>query len=131
MRRALIGSIAALASVSSVVLAADIPPPEPVMSWTGFYLGAGGGVGWANLSLDYRRCLLDLNNICADVEDGIFRRSFDESSDGNIIGIVQGGLDWEFVPSFVVGVGADWTFGDVLGIERKFHDEFTGFDSRF
>ena len=55
MRRTLIGSIAALAlaSVSSAALAADIPAPEPapVMSWTGFYLGGGGGIGWAD-----RRC---------------------------------------------------------------------------
>ncbi len=58
MRRTLLGSIAALAlaSASSVALAADIPPPEPVMSWTGFYLGAGGGIGWADLDIDHRRC---------------------------------------------------------------------------
>ena len=61
MRRTLVGLIAALAlgSVSSAALAADIPPPEPVASWTGFYLGAGGGVAWANLNIDHKRCLLD------------------------------------------------------------------------
>ena len=60
MRRTLVGSIAALAlaSASAVALAADIPPPEPVASWTGFYLGAGGGVGWADLSLDHKTCVL-------------------------------------------------------------------------
>ena len=58
MRRALVGSIAALAlgSASSVALAADMPPPEPVASWTGFYLGAGGGAAWADLNLDQRLC---------------------------------------------------------------------------
>ena len=58
MRRTLVGLIAALAlgSVSPAAFAADIPPPEPVASWTGFYLGAGGGVGWADLDINRRRC---------------------------------------------------------------------------
>ena len=52
MRRTLVGIIAALAlgSVSPAAFAADmVPEPAPVASWTGFYLGAGGGVGWADL----------------------------------------------------------------------------------
>ena len=44
----------------------------------------------------------------------IFGSDFEDSSDGDIIGIVQGGFDWEVAPNFVVGVGADWTFGDGL-----------------
>jgi outer membrane immunogenic protein len=138
MRRYLLGSIAALAlgSASSAALAADIPPPEPVMTWTGFYLGAGGGVGWADVSIDHRRCIVDHHDdkecvVFEDKPELDFRRDFDESSDGNIIGIVQGGFDYEVAPSFVVGVGADWTFGDVLGIDRNHHDEFFGFDSRW
>ena len=57
MRRTLVGIIAALAlgSVSPAAFAADmVPEPAPVASWTGFYLGAGGGVGWADLDLDHR-----------------------------------------------------------------------------
>ena len=71
MRRTLVGSIAALAlaSASSAALAADIPPPEPVASWTGFYLGAGGGVGWADLDINRRRCLLDYDGFCDEYFD--------------------------------------------------------------
>ena len=61
MRRTLVGIIAALAlgSVSPAAFAADmVPEPAPVMSWTGFYLGAGGGVGWADLDVNHRRCRL-------------------------------------------------------------------------
>ena len=63
MRRTLVGFIAALAlgGASSMAIAADmaVPEPAPVMSWTGFYLGAGGGVGWADLNIDHKRCELD------------------------------------------------------------------------
>ena len=42
-------------------------------------------------------------------------RDFNDSSDAGIVGIVQGGFDTEVASHFVVGIGADWTFGDVLG----------------
>ena len=144
MRRTLVGLIAALAlgSVSPAAFAADmVPEPAPVMSWTGFYLGAGGGVGWADLDVNHRRCrlahgdhhgelvdIVDNGKVCSedehDIEDFEFRRDFNESGDGNIIGIVQGGFDWELAPQFVVGVGADLTFGDVLGVDRNNHDDY-------
>ena len=138
MRRTLVGFIAALAlgGASSMAIAADmaVPEPAPVMSWTGFYLGAGGGVAWADLNIDHKRCLLDWHDekVCSEDPFDNFHREFDDSSDGGIIGIVQGGFDWEVAPSFVVGVGADWTFGDVLGdLNRNNRDEDFGFDSRW
>jgi opacity protein-like surface antigen len=52
MQRALRGSLAAiaLASLSSAALAADMVPPEPVPSWSGIYLGAGGGIQFGDLT---------------------------------------------------------------------------------
>jgi outer membrane immunogenic protein len=118
-----------------MAIAADmaVPEPAPVMSWTGFYLGAGGGVGWADVSFDHKRCRLDHDDekVCIEDEEDNFRNDFDESSDGDIIGIVQGGFDWEVAPSFVVGIGADWTFGDGIEIERNHHDEEDGWRSRW
>ena len=67
MRRTLVGIIAALAlgSVSPAAFAADmVPEPAPVASWTGFYLGAGGGVGWADLDINRRHCVLDYDGFC-------------------------------------------------------------------
>jgi outer membrane immunogenic protein len=134
MRRTLIGTIAALAlgSVSSAALAADmaVPEPAPVMSWTGFYLGAGGGIGWADFNVDHKRCEWEDDKCSEDPEDN-WKREFDEDSDGDIIGIVQGGFDFEIAPSFVVGVGADWTFGDGIDIERNDHDEEEGWRHRW
>jgi outer membrane immunogenic protein len=127
MRRTFVGSIAALAlaSASSVALAADIPPPEPVMSWTGFYLGGGGGIGWADVDINSRRCarFLDAYDAVDECDPEFdFRREFEESGDGEFVGIVQGGFDWELAPSFVVGVMASWEFADIAN-ERDFDDD--------
>src|SRR4051794_12977708 len=82
MRRGLLGFLAALAlgSVSPAAFAADMAPaPEPVAvgSWTGFYLGAGGGVGWADIDINHRRCLLDWDGNCD--PDNDFHHDFNEN----------------------------------------------------
>jgi outer membrane immunogenic protein len=125
MRRTLLGLIAALAlgSVSPAAFAADmVPEPAPMASWTGFYLGAGGGVGWADFDFSHRHCLLDEYDVCVvdpyDDYEG-YRRNFSESSSGDIIGTVQGGFDYELAPSFVVGVYADWTFGGGISVDHS------------
>src|SRR6478672_11667255 len=134
MRCTLIGLIAAaaLGSVGPAAFAADMaPPPEPapVSSWTGFYLGAGGGVGWADIDINHRRCALDWDGTCD--PDWDFHHDFNENGNGNIIGIVQGGFDWEIANAFVVGIGADWTFGDVLNNDSKHSDDNFGFHDHF
>jgi outer membrane immunogenic protein len=135
MRRTLMGLIAAaaLGSMTPAAFAADmaVPEPAPVMSWTGFYLGAGGGAAWADLDLNHRLCEFDENGVCFEGSD--FHRDFNDSSDVGGVGIVQGGFDYELAPSFVVGVGADATFGDVLGDVNgnRHHDEIFGFDHNF
>jgi outer membrane immunogenic protein len=134
MRRTLVGFIAALAlgSVSPAAFAADmVPEPAPVSSWTGFYLGAGGGVGWADFDVDHKRCVLD-GDVCSDSVDENWHDSGDENSNGDIIGTVQGGFDYELAPSIVFGVYADWTFGDGISIDRNHnHDDWTGFHDHF
>jgi outer membrane immunogenic protein len=133
MRRVLLGLIAAaaLGSVSPAAFAADMaPPPAPVASWTGFYLGAGGGVGWADIDVNHRRCLLDWETGVCDPEND-FHNDFNDHTDGNIIGIVQGGFDYEIAPSFVIGVGADWTFGDLLNNDSNHNDDNNGFHDHF
>jgi outer membrane immunogenic protein len=145
MRRTLIGTIAALAlgSVSSAALAADmapIPEPAPVMSWTGFYLGGGGGIGWADIDVNSRHCRRlkhhDGGHELAEVivDDGKFecdpdhefRRDFSEDGDGEFVGVVQGGFDWEVAPSFVIGAFASWEFTDINNENDFDDDDFEG-----
>jgi outer membrane immunogenic protein len=133
MRRTLIGFIAALAlgSVSPAAFAADmVPEPAPVASWTGFYLGAGGGVGWADFDIDHKRCIL-WDGVCSDSVDENWHDSHDEHSNGDIIGTVQGGFDFEIANAFVVGVYADWTFGDGISISRNHNDDWYDYHTRF
>ena len=80
---------------------------------TGFYLGAGGGLAWADLDVNHRFCQLNYDG--TDCYGDEWRRNFNDSSDAGGVGMVQGGFDYELAPSFVVGVGAIWTFGEVLG----------------
>ena len=131
MRRNLLGLTAALAlvSASSMALAADIPPPEPVATWTGFYLGAGGGLAWARVDIDHKHCVLEYDDQKSCDRYDVFEREFEDTSDAGGVGIVQGGFDYQIGPYYVAGVGADWTFGDVLGDNNnhRFHDDF-GFD---
>ena len=134
MRRNLTGLIAALAlgSVSSAALAADIPPPEPVATWTGFYLGAGGGLAWADLNIDHKRCVLDYDGKSCDPYFDVVEREFEDSTDAGGVGIVQGGFDYQIGQYYVTGIGASWTFGDILGDnDHRFHDDEFGFDSHF
>jgi outer membrane immunogenic protein len=148
MRRTFIGTIAALAlgSVSSAALAADmaVPEPAPVMSWTGFYLGGGGGIGWADLDVNARHCRRlehhDGGHEVADViDDGKFecdpdhefKRDFNEDGDGEFVGVVQGGFDWEVAPSFVIGAFASWEFTDINNENDFDDDEFLDGRHRF
>src|SRR6185436_17286717 len=134
MRRTLVGLIAALAmgSVSPAAFAADmVPEPAPVASWTGFYLGAGGGVGWGDFQFDHRRCVL-WDGACSTYDYNNWHDSNSQNSSGDIIGTVQGGFDYEIAPSFVFGVYADWTFGDGISVDQSHnHDDWTGFHDRF
>jgi len=56
MKKLFLASVALVAlTVGGSALAADmpvkakrVPPPPPVYSWTGFYVGVNGGYGWGH-----------------------------------------------------------------------------------
>jgi opacity protein-like surface antigen len=60
MRKFMMMSAAVVALLASPAAAADLPykaapyvtPPAPVTDWTGFYVGANGGYGWGNGTVD-------------------------------------------------------------------------------
>jgi len=109
----------ALASVSSAALAADMAPPEPAPSWTGIYLGAGGGFQWADLNVDSSGCRLLYDgdsNYCDPYHS--YSQEFDDN-DSSAVGVVQGGYDFQIGQYFVTGSYVSWTFGDNLGSDHK------------
>ena len=133
MRRTLVGLIAALAlgSVSPAAFAADIAAA-----------GAGGELDrllsrrrwWRRLgrSRHQSQALRHSTMMGPAIRMFDFHRDFNELSDGNIVGIVQGGFDWELGGSaFVIGLGADATFGDVLSVDRNNDDTVFDLHNRF
>jgi opacity protein-like surface antigen len=116
MLRTLFGSLAAvaLASVSSAALAADIPPPEPVPTWSGIYLGAGGGIQFGDLEVDSRLCEYLRDDYCYNQFDDEF-----DDNDDTFVGLVQGGFNWQIGQYYVGGAFVSWTFGDNLGSDHK------------
>jgi len=101
---------AALATFASTSFAADLPahmpvkagpPPAPVMSWSGCYLGVGGGYGMWNQDHD--------------TFDGAVRVFSGTAGGRGWFGTVQGGCDYQFAESWLVGVFADYDRGNLRG----------------
>jgi len=89
---------AALAlSIATPVLAADMavkappPPPMPVFSWTGFYIGANIGGAWSNNRWN----------------DTLFLTNFNNNNNGVFIGGGQIGGNYQ-IGQFVIG--GEWDF---------------------
>ena len=78
-------------SADLAVKAAPPPPPLPVFSWTGFYVGANIGGAWAHDGL----------------HDTLFQTNFNNSSNGVFIGGGQIGGNYQ-IGQFVIG--GEWDF---------------------
>ena len=97
MKKFLLSAVA-LSALAAPAFAADMPartyskapvytPPQAIYNWTGFYIG--GHVG------------------------GAFSQSNSlEGNDGRFLGGVQGGFDYQFAPSFVAGIEAQYSWMD-------------------
>jgi|SoiMethySBSTD1v2_1073268.scaffolds.fasta_scaffold07428_16 outer membrane immunogenic protein len=100
-------------TVTQFAAAADLPtkaPPAPVAplpTWTGFYIGGHGGLGWT--SADGRWDPLPSQQ---------FFNAFGQQGDFNdtaFIGGAQAGYNWQFAPTWVAGIEADWSWTNAKG----------------
>ena len=96
------GGVAA-AAASGGVQAADLPmkspPPAPYVaapSWTGFYVGVHAGGVWQSTEATYGDPSSDCSG-CGEIGGG---------SKGGFIGGGQIGYNWQFAPTWVLGVEA-------------------------
>jgi outer membrane immunogenic protein len=139
MRNKLISSIAGTAfsfAASGFAFAADLnkpvykasppPPPAPVYSWTGCYLGGNVGGAWQHNS----------------TFDAVVDFDTGGASGNGVIGGAQVGCDYQFANNWVVGVRGmlDWTdvnsshrylgggssADETLGIKTRWVDTLTG-----
>ena len=111
MKKIALAVITAAAFTTGSAVAADLParaytkappPMAPAVSWTGCYLGAGGGGALTNN--DNNLYLVPGGPLTLNKTDGA-RGWF---------GTVQGGCDYQF-GNWVVGAFADYDFSDISG----------------
>ncbi len=103
-------AIATLLTAGSA-MAADMPvkaplkaPPVVAYDWTGFYLGGNVGYGVARDPFTTASAFTNANLITSFSGD-----TFRLGPAGVLAG-VQGGYNWQFAPSWVAGVEADWSW---------------------
>ena len=97
MKKFLIGAVALITLTGTAASAADLPArtytkapsmPAAIYNWTGFYIGGHIGGDWRN------------NN----------NTVFGNNNNGTFIAGVQGGADYQFAQSWVIGVEANYSF---------------------
>lgn len=107
-KRALLGATA-LALLAGSASAADLanrypvkaaPVPVPVFSWTGFYIGANVGWGFANNTFDY-------------TPFGGPTFGYDVGNTNGFVGGLQLGYNYQFANNVVIGVEADFDWSDI------------------
>ena len=114
-------ALAAAAAFSGSAYAADLParmplkaappPPLPIASWTGCYVGGGGGWGMWN---DERTGIVGPPLVAtrSQITDNI------DFGGRGWFGTVQGGCDYQFglgTQQFVIGAFADYDWADIHG----------------
>lgn len=108
--KALLGFATGLLALAAIdrATAADLPlkapPPPPPPSWTGFYLGANGGYGWANQNFN----LTVINTL------GTATLGGNSHGSGWLAG-GQIGFNWEAPSHVVLGLEADGDWADISG----------------
>ena len=109
MDKLVIGVAVIAALIGTPALAADMavkappPPPAPVYSWTGCYLGANVGYGWAPTKWSDPTTGLEFASHTAD----------------GVVGGGQIGCDYQFDPRWVIGIRGMFDGTDMSGDSHK------------
>jgi len=113
MKKLLLATTALIALAGGSAVAADMtpayktpPPPLPAYSWTGCYVGAGGGYGIWNQE----------NTTFIDGPPRTLNGVTQISGGRGWFGTAQVGCDYQFGSTWVVGAFADYDFGSIKGI---------------
>jgi outer membrane immunogenic protein len=117
MKKALVGLVAIAALVGTPALAADMPVkapsiPAPAYNWTGFYLGVNAGGAWDETNFNYNVTAATPATASSGGLPAPFPFRVDYGS-----GIAGGtiGYNWQFSPSWVFGLEADWDWTNLQG----------------
>ena len=118
MKKTLLAGVALIALLGTSAGAADLarpvykaaPPPAPIWSWSGFYIGGHVGAAWGTTESE-------LTGISAGGLGGLGTGSFpiSQNSTNGFLGGVTAGLNWQVAPWAVVGVEGDFSWTDLKG----------------
>jgi outer membrane immunogenic protein len=110
-RAALLVAFAGAVGLIQQASAADLavraaPPPAPVPTWTGWYIGVHGGAGWESTP-----SWSVVNQGYVPGVSGFAPQTLTGSPGLGAVGGLQAGYNWQFAPTWVVGVEGDisWT----------------------
>jgi outer membrane immunogenic protein len=116
MKKILLAGVA-LVALGASAGAADLarpvykaaPPPVPVWSWSGFYIGGHVGAAWGTTESE-------LTGISAG-GGGLGTGSFpiSQNSTNGFLGGVTAGVNWQVAPWAVIGVEGDFSWTDLKG----------------
>jgi len=110
----LLASAAMILGVSQVASAADmavkaLPPPPPIWTWTGFYIGAHVGAGWGTTESTLTGAFFT-----PPPTPFVFSFPFSQNSRSGFLGGAQAGYNWQSGWA-VFGVQADIAGTDIKG----------------
>jgi opacity protein-like surface antigen len=93
-------------------------PPAPVATWTGCYIGGGGGYGMFN------------QDQFVETDPGHVPTGLSVTTGGRgWFGTVGAGCDYQVNSNIVIGAFGDWDFGDIKGQLTPGSDGFVGTES--
>ena len=110
MKRQLLAFACATLFGCSIASAADLavrkapPPPAPISSWTGFYIGAHVGTGWGTTESEFSDIALRIS----------------QTSTNGFLGGVQVGYNLQLSPAVVIGVEGDFSGTSIKGTSPCF-----------
>ena len=123
-----------LATTFILALAADLPanaaaheaPSIAAPTWTGFYVGANVGGGWGTRDVNY-----SANDPATTTLFGAFggMPSSTSLSTSGLLGGLQIGYNWQFAPTWLIGIEADFDWSDMKGDGSSRGPSFAGVSS--
>ena len=107
----------AVTAVAVPAFAADLPTKAPIVvapsyNWTGFYLGAHAGYRWGHANFSGNGYVFDPDSPAGGTSPiTIPARNQGFNPKGGLFGF-QGGYNYQFAPNYLVGIEADWSWGN-------------------
>ena len=103
-------SLASAASAADIPVRKALPPPPPVFSWSGLYIGAHLGGAWG--TTEATATSLSVPPIFT---VGGFSVPIAQTQHNGFLGGIQGGYNWQFNNWAVLGVEAQFSWTDLKG----------------